>query len=538
MLANIQFLLLYMVMLLLPGMLLTSILKLKNARSLFIIPLSICIWIVSLALSRFYGSDTKTLAIIYFGITATLGCIRFLSPRNRVFCSWVTYWAIFRKENYLSILAVTGFVAYAIYVGPYLEVPADNLWHLSVVQDIWQQLNAGELDSKTPWFAGLFSPQRGYYWHSLYAFAAWLTANSLIPTYNMVWVVNSAALTVGVYLFSEYVFRSIFSPKAVKFTALLSALFFVLFFGISEFSYIRYYSFAPAGLGLLGYFAFIVLFHDVLHCSEGRLRNLALSGVLVLMFSMWHTQEALFMIVMAYGLLVHSVWDNYKSDRGKHFTFFEFFKKNRFLLVLFAVAVIAYLIVHGYLYTNRIRHDPFTYGRLIAVTEILPFVKNLYILDPVNDFYKVITIWGIAVYMFWFVHHARYRLTGYLTVGMWVPVFTVFNPVFTDLFLRLESSNVLWRIIFLVPLPFVAAYLLVDKYHTITYLSNTKILSIYHSLKLIIVAFIFTALLWPVNTRFLSRFIQQITNVVKSCASIRLPKLVRYVESVESVSRK
>ena len=40
---------------------------------------------------------------------------------------------------------------------------------------------------------------------------------------------------------------------------------------------------------------------------------------------------------------------------------------------------------------------------------------------------------------------------------MLIPFFTVFNPFFTDLFLRLTDSTVLWRFCFLIPIHYVAA---------------------------------------------------------------------------------
>jgi hypothetical protein len=45
----------------------------------------------------------------------------------------------------------------------------------------------------------------------------------------------------------------------------------------------------------------------------------------------------------------------------------------------------------------------------------------------------------------------------FLILGMLSPVITVFNPLFVDLFIRLEETKVLWRLCYFIPLHFVAA---------------------------------------------------------------------------------
>jgi hypothetical protein len=74
---------------------------------------------------------------------------------------------------------------------------------------------------------------------------------------------------------------------------------------------------------------------------------------------------------------------------------------------------------------------------------------------------QVVTAWGLLVYLLFFLNWRRYQGNLYLMAGMLLPLFTVFNPFFTDLFLRVVDSTVLWRFCFLLPIHYVAADLFI-----------------------------------------------------------------------------
>ena len=73
------------------------------------------------------------------------------------------------------------------------------------------------------------------------------------------------------------------------------------------------------------------------------------------------------------------------------------------------------------------------------------------------QFIQVITSWGVAVYLVSLFHLKKLSNQPFLVLGMLSPIITVFNPLFVDLFIRLEETNVLWRLCYFIPLHFVAA---------------------------------------------------------------------------------
>jgi hypothetical protein len=101
--------------------------------------------------------------------------------------------------------------------------------------------------------------------------------------------------------------------------------------------------------------------------------------------------------------------------------------------------------------------------RVISVEHILPFLKHLYILNPTLQFYQTISVWGVLLYLVFALNWRRLLRYDYLSVAMVSPLLTVFNPVFTDFFLRFSAGHTLWRFCFLIPLAFVAAWWLLDR---------------------------------------------------------------------------
>jgi len=77
------------------------------------------------------------------------------------------------------------------------------------------------------------------------------------------------------------------------------------------------------------------------------------------------------------------------------------------------------------------------------------------------QFIRVITLWGVLVYIAVIFYWRDIRQNVFLVAGLISPILTIMNPFFVDLFLRLDNSTTLWRMSYLIPLHFVAAFLVV-----------------------------------------------------------------------------
>ena len=76
----------------------------------------------------------------------------------------------------------------------------------------------------------------------------------------------------------------------------------------------------------------------------------------------------------------------------------------------------------------------------------------------------MITVWGLAVYALFALLWRKFVVHPLLFTGMLVPLVSVFNPLFVDWFLRIEGVHTLWRMLYIVPIHFVAALTVVFLY--------------------------------------------------------------------------
>ena len=103
--------------------------------------------------------------------------------------------------------------------------------------------------------------------------------------------------------------------------------------------------------------------------------------------------------------------------------------------------------------------------RGIDQNEIIEFsvqyLGRLFIIDPSFRFFDVITIWGGFIFVLFIAYFRNMLKQPFLVLGMLSPLFTMFNPVFADMFLRVGHSTTLWRMSYFVPIHFVGGALVI-----------------------------------------------------------------------------
>ena len=172
--------------------------------------------------------------------------------------------------------------------------------------------------------------------------------------------------------------------------------------------------------------------------------------------------------------------------------------------------------------------------KIIPLEDVLPFFKNLYVLNPGFQFYNVVTAWGAFVFLLFILNIKKFRNNAFLMAGMLSPFFTVFNPFFVDLFLRHSWTESLWRLTFMVPLHFVAAYLFVNSIQLLREGGFFK--WVYSGLTVLLLV----VLLFPIKSTFFenphSRFL-----TLKPVRSDNSPQhwndLIQYLNGIEGKKR-
>ena len=348
-------------------------------------------------------------------------------------------------------------VVYQFVFGVYDEIPADLYQHLRKTSDYFRLIERNGFDLGTRGFTELiFSAAR--IWYTLLSWCALSTGESIQSTFEITMFVCPILFLIGVASCADRLFVNFsFSPQTHQIAVLLAVFFVFAQMGINVYAFIRYYAYAPTMVNFIAYFTGLICLLNLYENIGGVIRNLALVLISTIVGLMVHTQEGLFVIVAA--TLLGMWWATSQV--------IQYIKspKNR-IKDLILPGLLGGLIILGFfclVVLIRLEFDlrPFDDNRLIALPFALPVFGQLFILDPSYQFFRVVTIWGVAVYVLFFLFYKEMLKQPFLVAGMLSPILTVFNPLFADIFLHLKSSTTLWRLCYLIPLHFVAAVIII-----------------------------------------------------------------------------
>jgi hypothetical protein len=170
-----------------------------------------------------------------------------------------------------------------------------------------------------------------------------------------------------------------------------------------------------------------------------------LAVFIVLAMKLVHSQEVLFAACMALGVIICEFW---RRPSPK-------------ITALFWLGLIAYVGAFLLAHLQPMKAAPD--ALLLPVQQIIPFLKNMYLVPPTGRFYEVLTLWGVLVYLLFFIRLRFFARQPFILAGMFLPLLTLFNPFTVDLLLRIGvTSNALYRLGYLLPLPLVAGFLAVE----------------------------------------------------------------------------
>ena len=359
-------------------------------------------------------------------------------------------------------------LVYLSIVDVYDLVPSDILRHMERIQAALRDITNPALNDFY-----LFNGASENYHYYFYAYLMSFSALPIVSTFWIVTLLNSTLLLVALYNFSLYISDKQENPKATFFLAILCLLFFVLTKGIAGFSFIRYYSLAPT---LLSYAVFLVLITKIDYCFRKSLTkpDAVMIASALLMLLLWHVQELLFVLIIS-GLLVFYYCLNSRSIRFNNLVNSaesELQIAQRpwllFCLILSVIVVIASMIIYATFdppssYSNKI----VTLAGLLDVvlpanTRLPVFTQHINFLNPFIQFSQVLGFWGVVVYACSILYWRALINKPLLICGLLIPFVTVFNPIFVDVFLRIRGEDVLYRLLYAIPLSAVAAFIVFE----------------------------------------------------------------------------
>jgi len=462
----------YLFILLVPGFLIVAIYRTLYKDAVFksfeysyllSISLSYVTAILLLFLFRIVeGTATELIGVYFLIVIVEALYLLYLNYKNKI-----SFYNISHKKSMLSVLMLLlPILIYLFGTAPYLEIPSDAWWHLGEIQNMHQLARVDQLPVGGSISSAL--SQNGFWYYIAGLLISFFDYN-YIDSIKTIGYVNNILFLLAVYSFSALVLeKSKGRESKINFTAIAATLFTLLHFGVSEFSFVRYYTYAPVMLNFILYSTTIILVFKYMQRDVWFDRYFLTIVLLIITMGLVHLQEVMLLSVIVITIIFYQFFINrisltnnigFKLGLWNDLYSTSNTKRSR----SFYISLFLYLCIHIVAIVTIDRHYPFEVPDVIKYESILPFLDgfNMVLLSPQGKFYEVVTLWGVVVYALFVVRIRDFIGNPYLMSGMLLPIVTVFNPIFTDFFFRFSWGEVLYRICYAIPLATVGGYLFV-----------------------------------------------------------------------------
>lgn len=433
------FFIIYAATLTIPGIAISRLFNLRLDRMISAVTISYVIFTLSFIGANYFSVKADSF-LLYTGLLLVTAVVYLIISRRKIDSP--------PSARLLPILAISILsLGYQLVLGSFIEVPADIYTHLERYQFSLRSIQSGSFgQSLSP--SQLFLQGSGVFYY-LIASINYVTPISVFDLINVIDFSNRTIFLIATYFFSHSIFKENQNSHSI---ASITTLFVFLHFGISVFSYARYYTIAPTMLNMVLYMFGIL---SALHVFTNQFSRTSggyyvLIGLVVICAAAIHVQEAIYILVMIACFSVVAVI----SSLRRSIAFPIIAKKQAWLI--FALTSIGFLCAYIYSSQNLVR-APNAHWRLWDFGIHFWPLPQLTVLNLKKEFAQVITLWGLLVYFLFFLNLKRYRKNLFVVAAMLSPILTILNPFFVDLFLRHYNSTTLWRFCYLIPIHLVGA---------------------------------------------------------------------------------
>jgi len=365
--------------------------------------------------------------------------IRRLSSKSQIILpvsyTWgcLTMWAV-----------LTGmFGLYHWTVGPYTEIPSDFWSHLGNVKEHFEFLESVRQDNPEK----LEDKQFGRYSPIVILHAQVADLFGVMP----IQLVRPATFVTSIVLLTSVFWLTYKIGYALKFTnkeriiaSMCASILFFLTFGVSSFSYVRYYGYFPHIVNFSMMFLMVGLLINLINQKRVKTGSIIFLIWLLAVSAVINFQEFVFSSILLFAMIAW--WaGRILIANGKRLMTINI--RIRIGLVV-ALGGIVSLILFLPTTSVEIRAP-----HLIDLGVVHEAFSGWPVVNPKARFWETLGWFGIVIYLWYFWNWKRMRGVEYLNVAMLSPLLTMFNPFFVYWFLQYASWDSIWRLSFLMPIP-------------------------------------------------------------------------------------
>lgn len=268
------------------------------------------------------------------------------------------------KINWKILLFV--FIIYQYFLGAYMEIPSDvvGVHFYRISQIIYSN---SSLTNNSNFYNYANNSSLFFYFFSASLIQLTSFLNSM---YLQIDITYTILLTIFMYSFYNFINYFVKSNYYTALSILLSG----TIFGISCYSYFKYYTFAPTFIAFIFFFESIILFYE----SKNKVNKIPyVIGIILLCIQsfIFHKQELLFILLFIYFLLIPKA-------------------KILFIMGIPAILLISFMMIKPNFSNFYSTIHYYNIGEIknikIVVAKILPFIYN-------NHFTQVFNITSIGI---------------------------------------------------------------------------------------------------------------------------------------------
>ena len=448
--------------------------------TIFLLPGTVAIWIGAVSRHRFLCAFAISLGLLVFSQIPIRVGGGSLQHWLTVYCGLViTTWVVcvliekragvkYRRTSRFSTspptrdLPIAALIIWLIcllawgstfwIIGPYTEVPADIWNHLLRIDWELGQIEQGHLSSYANQFPAVTLLNREYI-HSLHA-GIWSISGATLS--GFLWESQLAITCIfisALFWFFHSQMLDHWSARRRAVVAGIATLLTAVWMGTGDWAFIRYYAISPIIFTVPLVFLGVQIFVDYLRGEVSRLVPTFFGlGLILILQGFVHIQEAGILGVLLF-LIVLFAWIQIRFDQKNLWPTDSHLRIQLTgrALIMCAVVAIPFLLIT---IEPKVQHP----GVILKPSTSLPFLRDLWIIDPARQVWSTLTIGGILSLFLIALHWRVIRQSPYAVAAAMLPLVTVFNPIFIHLWERLLPVTLLWRFTLFFPAGLLVAF--------------------------------------------------------------------------------
>ena len=342
-------------------------------------------------------------------------------------------------------IILTLWIAFYAYIGPYTEIPSDFWQHALETKWALGSLANGRIagyavnEVSLSAIRSLLNQEYVHSWHALSSHALSIEGVSL-------WFgIQLASTTIFLASFFWFCFAQLKTSWSLKKRAVLCAigtLVQLIWFGIGDWAFIRYYAIAPVIFALPLFFLGILLFIDILK-SKSHLITKALGIFFIaILCGLLHQQEAMYLATVTFVIGVFAAGQTIWSRQSPWPTQQTLFIRGLGVAFLgLAVLAATYVLLN-------VSFKSIYPGVLSSLSSKMVSIQ---VINLERNILQSIALPGVLSYLLLILNWKTLRHYPYVIAAALIPPLVFLNPLALEIIMRVIYSQVVWRFVFLVP---------------------------------------------------------------------------------------